>query len=226
MSIDLRAPRPALKRLVDVVGAAVGIVVLSPLVGAIALRVHRERQSLVLFRERRPGRHGELFTLSKFRTMTDERGPEGDLLTDGERLTGFGRWLRSTSFDELPELWNALQRDMSLVGPRPLLVGYLDGYMPAQARRHEVRPGMTGWAQVHGRNDMSWPAKLDLDVWYVDNRSTWLDLRILWRTLWVTLQRQGVTLSGHDTTVPFEGENTPPAAAHGDGATGDDPGTA
>jgi sugar transferase EpsL len=196
----------ALKRVVDVVGASVGLFLLAPALGVVAWRVRRELGVPVLFRQRRPGLHGELFTIYKFRTMTDDRDQHGKLLSDGERLTPFGRWLRSTSLDELPELWNVLRGDMSLVGPRPLLVEYLERYTPDQARRHEVRPGLTGWAQINGRNDMPWSDKLGLDVWYVDHQNLWLDIRILFRTVWVTATRQGVTRAGHHTTVRFDEE--------------------
>ena len=194
-----------LKRVIDVVLAVVGTILLTPVMVLLAWQVRRRLGSPVFFKQRRPGLHGRTFTLYKFRTMTDERGPDGELLPDAERLTPFGRFLRSTSLDELPELWNVLRGDMSLVGPRPLLVEYLELYTPEQARRHEVRPGITGWAQIHGRNDMTWGDKLALDVWYVDHRSLWLDLRILARTLWVTLTRQGVSRSGHVTAPRFTG---------------------
>ena len=194
------------KRAVDVVLAVIGLVLLAPVLAVLAWRVRRELGSPVLFRQRRPGLHGEVFELRKFRTMTDERDERGQLLPDAQRLTPFGRWLRSTSLDELPELVNVLTGEMSLVGPRPLLVEYLERYSPTQARRHEVRPGITGWSQINGRNDLPWADKLAMDVWYVDNRSLWLDVRILVRTLWVAITRRGVALSGHATTVPFQGE--------------------
>jgi sugar transferase EpsL len=200
-------PAPTSKRLLDLFGAIVGLVVLSPLLAVIAWRVRREIGSPVLFRQQRPGFRGEPFTLYKFRTMTEERAPDGQLLPDGERLPAFGRRLRASSLDELPELWNVLRGEMSLVGPRPLLTEYLDRYTPEQARRHEVLPGMTGWAQVNGRNDRPWSEKLALDVWYVDHRSFWLDVLILIRTLAVAVGRRGVTLTGHDTTVPFTGND-------------------
>jgi sugar transferase EpsL len=204
----MTAPRigyDPLKRAIDVVASLIGLVLVAPVFVVLAWRVRREFGSPVIFRQQRPGVHGELFTLRKFRTMTDERGPDGEPLPDEQRLTRFGRFLRSSSLDELPELINVLKGDMSLVGPRPLLVEYLDRYTPEQARRHDVRPGMTGWSQVNGRNDMPWEDKLALDVWYVDNRSLWLDVRILFRTLWVMVRREGVTLEGHATTVPFQG---------------------
>lgn len=193
-----------LKRVVDVIAAGVGLLVLSPVLVVIAIAVRRRLGSPVLFSQERPGLGGRSFTIRKFRTMTDARDAEGILLPDAERLTPFGRWLRSTSLDELPELWNVLVGQMSLVGPRPLLTEYLDHYTPEQARRHNVRPGMTGWSQINGRNDMSWEQKLDLDVWYVDNQSLWLDLRILLRTVCVTITRRGVNLAGHATTVRLD----------------------
>jgi sugar transferase EpsL len=192
------------KRLVDVILVTIGMVLLAPLVAVLAWKVRRELGTPVLFLQDRPGLHEEVFRLRKFRTMSDTRGPDGQLLPDEQRLTDFGRFLRSTSLDELPEMVNVLKGEMSLVGPRPLLVEYLEHYTPQQARRHEVRPGITGWAQINGRNNMSWDDKLALDVWYVDHRSLWLDVRILLRTLWVMVIRQGVSLEGHATTVRFD----------------------
>ncbi|MFP4150239.1 MAG: sugar transferase [Nitriliruptoraceae bacterium] len=193
------------KRVLDIVGAAVGGVLLAPLTAVIALLVRWRLGPPVLFRQLRPGLHGEPFELIKFRTMTDERGPDGRPLPDAERLPRFGRVLRSTSLDELPELWNVLKGDMSLVGPRPLLLEYLPRYSPRQARRHEVRPGLTGWAQVNGRNARSWEERLELDVWYVEHRSLWLDLRILARTLLAVLRRDGVAAEGQATVERFRG---------------------
>ena len=192
------------KRALDVVLVLIGMVLLAPLFAVLAWRVRRELGRPVIFLQDRPGLHGRRFQLRKFRTMTNVRGVDGRLLPDEDRLTDFGRWLRSTSLDEIPEMVNVLKGEMSLVGPRPLLVEYLPYYTPEQVRRHEVRPGITGWAQVNGRNDMPWEDKLALDVWYVDNRSLWLDLRILLRTLWVMVARQGVTFEGHATTVRFD----------------------
>jgi lipopolysaccharide/colanic/teichoic acid biosynthesis glycosyltransferase len=211
-----RTPVPASKRLLDLFGATAGLVLLSPVFAIIAWRVRREVGTPVLFRQQRPGLGGAPFTLVKFRTMTDARGPDGELLPDGERLPDLGRRLRSTSLDELPELWNVLRGEMSLVGPRPLLTEYLELYTPEQARRHEVLPGMTGWSQVNGRNDLPWPEKLALDVWYVDHRSFWLDLRILVRTVAAVFSRRGITLAGHETTVPFTGGETPPSDRRGE----------
>jgi sugar transferase EpsL len=195
------------KRLIDLLGAAVVLVVLAPVMALVAWRVRRQLGPPVLFSQERPGLHGQPFRLWKFRSMTDARGPDGLLLSDEERLTPFGRGLRSSSLDELPEFWNVLKGDMSLVGPRPLLVEYLERYTPEQARRHEVRPGVTGWAQINGRNDMAWADKLALDVWYVDHRTLWVDLMILLRTLWVAITRRGVSLEGHATTVRFRGSS-------------------
>ena len=199
-------PYDRVKRAIDVVLVLIGMVLLAPLFAVLAWKVRRELGSPVLFTQARPGLHGEVFRLRKFRTMTDERGADGRLLPDEQRLTRFGRFLRSTSLDEIPEMVNVLRGEMSLVGPRPLLVEYLEHYTPEQHRRHEVRPGITGWAQINGRNNMTWDDKLALDVWYVDHRSLWLDVRILLRTLWVMVTRQGVSLDGHATTRRFDEE--------------------
>ncbi len=164
--------------------------------------------SPVLFRQVRPGLHGRPFMMVKFRTMTDERGADGELLPDAQRLTSFGRFLRATSLDELPELWNVLRGEMSLVGPRPLLMEYLPLYSPEQARRHEVRPGITGWAQVNGRNALSWEERFKLDVWYVDHRSLWLDLRILWLTVRKVIVREGISAQGEATMPKFTGSKS------------------
>jgi lipopolysaccharide/colanic/teichoic acid biosynthesis glycosyltransferase len=161
----------------------------------------------IFFRQVRPGRNGNPFNLVKFRTMSNALDYAGVPLPDAERLVPFGYWLRSTSLDELPTLWNVLRGDMSLVGPRPLLMQYLPLYSARQARRHEVRPGITGWAQVNGRNALTWPQKFELDVWYVENRSFWLDLRILWMTLVVVLRRDGISAQGEATMPPFTGSN-------------------
>ena len=159
----------------------------------------------VLFRQMRPGLQGEPFFLLKFRTMNDVRDEQGELLPDDGRLTGLGSFLRSTSLDELPELFNVLKGEMSIVGPRPLLMQYLDRYTPEQARRHEVKPGVTGWAQVNGRNAISWEEKFELDVWYVDNWSLWLDVKIICMTVWKILKREGVNQPGHATAQEFMG---------------------
>ncbi|MEN3001407.1 MAG: sugar transferase [Armatimonadota bacterium] len=193
------------KRVLDILISATLLVVLSPLLGALALLVWRQMGRPILFRQLRPGLHGKPFFIYKFRTMTEERDAEGRLLPDSERLTPFGKWLRATSLDELPELFNVLKGEMSLVGPRPLLMEYLERYTPEQARRHEVKPGITGWAQIHGRNALSWDEKFKLDVWYVDNWSLWLDIKILWRTLWIVLRREGISAEGHATMPEFRG---------------------
>jgi len=194
-----------IKRAFDVAAAAVGLVVLSPVLAGVALAVRLRLGAPVLFRQERPGLHGRPFTMLKFRTMTDARDAAGRLLPDAERLTPLGRLLRSTSLDELPELWNVLRGDMSLVGPRPLLVRYLDRYTPEQARRHEVRPGLTGWAQVNGRNALTWEEKFALDVWYVDHASLALDLKILLLTLRRVLAREGISAAGEATMPEFTG---------------------
>jgi lipopolysaccharide/colanic/teichoic acid biosynthesis glycosyltransferase len=164
--------------------------------------------SPVLFRQVRPGLNGEPFTMIKFRTMTDECSPDGTLLSDAQRMTPFGRFLRATSLDELPELWNVIKGDMSLVGPRPLLMEYLPLYNAEQARRHEVRPGITGWAQVNGRNAIGWHEKFALDVWYVDNQSLWLDVRVLWLTVRKVLMRDDISAVGEVTVSKFTGSDT------------------
>lgn len=195
----------ALKRTFDVVVGAAALVLLAPVMIGVALLVRLRLGSPVLFRQVRPGLHGQPFEMIKFRTMRDAVGPDGLPLSDAERLTPFGRFLRSSSFDELPELWNVLTGDMSLVGPRPLLMEYVPLYSPEQARRHEVRPGVTGWAQVNGRNAIGWEQKFALDVWYVDNRSLWLDFKILLLTVMKVLRSEGVSAQGHVTMERFTG---------------------
>ncbi len=194
-----------IKRCFDLVVTIPALIVLLPLLLIVACAVRVLLGGPVLFRQVRPGLLGAPFELIKFRTMTDARGADGQLLPDAARLTGFGRFLRSTSLDELPELWNIVRGDMSLVGPRPLLVQYLPLYDAVQARRHEVRPGLTGWAQINGRNALSWDEKFAADVWYVDNRSLWLDIRILFRTVLAVVTRQGISAEGEATMAPFEG---------------------
>lgn len=193
------------KRIFDVMVAGTLLLVLSPLIAAIALLVRRKLGGPVLFRQQRPGIGGKPFMMIKFRTMLDARDKKGELLPDGERLVAFGKFLRSTSFDELPELLNVLCGDMSLVGPRPLLMQYLPLYSLQQARRHEVRPGVTGWAQVNGRNSLSWEEKFALDVWYVDHRTLLLDARILLLTVHRILFREGISAEGEATMAPFTG---------------------
>lgn len=181
-----------LKRAFDVVVASCGLVLLSPVLIWIACLVAWRMGWPVIFVQQRPGRAGRPFYMFKFRTMTDQRDANGDLLPNADRLTPFGQWLRATSLDELPELLNVIRGDMSLVGPRPLLMAYLDHYTPEQYRRHEVRPGITGWAQVNGRNALDWDEKLAMDVWYVDNRSFLVDMKILFRTVSKVIKREGV----------------------------------
>jgi lipopolysaccharide/colanic/teichoic acid biosynthesis glycosyltransferase len=193
------------KRLFDLAVAAPAMVLLAPVFGLLALLVRVRLGAPVFFRQQRPGLAGRPFTILKFRTMTDARDLEGNLLPDAQRLPAFGRFLRSTSLDELPELWNVLRGDMSLVGPRPLLMQYLDRYTPEQARRHEVRPGITGWAQVNGRNALSWEQKFALDVWYVEHVSLALDLRIIGATIGMIVKREGISQPGHATMEEFLG---------------------
>jgi lipopolysaccharide/colanic/teichoic acid biosynthesis glycosyltransferase len=197
-----------MKRLFDILLSACGLLVLAVPLLALAWQVRRKLGSPVLFTQVRPGLHGKPFRMVKFRTMTDARDASGALLPDAQRLTPFGRFLRSSSLDELPELWNVLRGEMSLVGPRPLLMEYLPLYSPEQARRHEVRPGITGWAQVNGRNAISWGDKFALDVWYVDHRSLWLDVRILWLTVRKVLVRDGISAAGEATMPRFEGDKS------------------
>jgi len=192
-----------LKRFTDIVAGAVALAVLSPLMIILAFMIRCKLGTPVLFRQQRPGLGGRPFWLLKFRTMTEARDAAGNLLPDAQRLTAFGRFLRATSLDELPELLNVLKGDMSLVGPRPLLMQYLDRYTPEQARRHEVRPGITGWAQVNGRNAISWEEKFKLDVWYVDNWSIWLDIKIIVITIWKILKREGINQEGQATMEEF-----------------------
>jgi lipopolysaccharide/colanic/teichoic acid biosynthesis glycosyltransferase len=194
-----------MKRAFDFVMASLLLVALSlPMLVLMAL-VRYRLGSPVLFRQQRPGLNGRPFNMVKFRTMTDARAPDGNLLPDAQRLTAFGHFLRSSSLDELPELWNVLRGDMSLVGPRPLLMEYLPLYSAEQARRHEVRPGITGWAQVNGRNALTWEQKFELDVWYVDHRGPLLDLRILWMTLGKVLRHEGISAAGEATMPAFAG---------------------
>lgn len=194
-----------MKRLFDLVSASLALLLLFPVLLLVAWLVHRRLGSPVLFRQVRPGLHGKPFEMVKFRTMRDAVDTEGNALPDAERLTPFGRFLRSTSLDELPELWNVIKGDMSLVGPRPLLMEYLPLYSAEQARRHEVRPGITGWAQVNGRNAVSWPEKFALDIWYVDNRSLLLDIRILILTIKKVFVREGISAEGQATASRFTG---------------------
>jgi len=193
------------KRFLDILVAVIGLTLLAPLLLMLVILIRRGMGSPVLFRQIRPGKDGKPFEMMKFRTMRDATGPDGQALPDTERLTPLGRSLRSSSLDELPELWNVLKGDMSLVGPRPLLMEYLPLYSAEQARRHYVRPGVTGWAQINGRNAISWDEKFALDVWYVDNRSLWLDLKIIWLTVRKVLKREGISAAGEATMPKFTG---------------------
>lgn len=190
-----------LKRIIDIVGAGAGLILLSPVIIVCAIAIARSMGRPVLFRQQRPGQGGRPFGMVKFRTMSDARDADGRLLPDGERLTRVGRFLRSTSLDELPELWNVLVGNMSLVGPRPLLMAYLERYSPEQARRHDVKPGVTGWAQVNGRNAISWDEKFALDNWYVNNHSVRLDLWILCLTMIQVVRRKNIN-SAEAVTMP------------------------
>jgi len=193
----------SIKRLFDLALSVPAFFLLSFLMLIIAFPVRLKIGSPVLFKQVRPGLHGKPFVIYKFRTMTDERDVDGNLLPDGERLTRFGRFLRKTSLDELPELFNVIKGEMRIVGPRPLLMQYLDRYTPEQARRHEVKPGITGWAQVNGRNAISWEDKFKLDVWYVDNGSVQLDVKIILMTVVKVLRRDGLSQTGHATAREF-----------------------
>ena len=194
-----------MKRLFDSLLIFLSLPLLLPLYLVVARLVRSKLGSPVLFRQVRPGKDAQPFVMIKFRTMTDERDENGILLSDKVRLTGFGKFLRSTSLDELPGLWNVLKGDMSLVGPRPLLVEYLPLYSTKQARRHEIKPGVTGWAQVNGRNTISWEEKFDLDVWYVDNQSIWLDIKILWLTVQKVINRSDISAKNEATMTKFDG---------------------
>ena len=196
-----------LKRLFDILGAVFGLLILLPIIVTLAWQVRRKLGSPVLFRQTRPGLHGKPFQLIKFRTMRNAIGLDGRPLHDSERMTSFGSFLRSASLDELPELWNVLKGEMSLVGPRPLLMESLPLYSLEQARRHELRPGVTGWAQVNGRNALSWDEKFRLDVWYVDNHSFWLDLKILALTVKKVFVREGISAAGEATMTYFTGSS-------------------
>lgn len=196
------------KRMIDCCLVMVAIVVLSPVMAAVAvLLAVANKGTGVVFTQTRPGKNGRLFKVMKFKTMTDERDENGNLLPDAQRLTKTGKFIRSTSLDELPQLFNVLKGDMALIGPRPLLPQYLPLYSKEQARRHDVRPGITGWAQVHGRNAISWKKKFELDVWYVDHCSFWLDLKIILLTVKKVVVREGITKEGQATTEFFNGNN-------------------
>lgn len=198
---------PASKRFFDLLAASLLLLVLSPVLLIVASLVRLLHGTPVFFGQKRPGYKGKPFLIYKFRSMTNARGPDGAFLPDESRLTRFGRFLRASSLDELPEFFNVLRGEMSLVGPRPLLMQYLARYSPEQARRHDVLPGITGWAQVNGRNALSWEEKFRLDVWYVDHWSFWLDLKILFLTLWKALKREGISQPGHATAEEFMGND-------------------
>ncbi|MDB9494346.1 sugar transferase [Spirulina major CS-329] len=197
-----------IKRTCDKIAASLAVVIFSPILLILALLVRLKLGKPILFCQKRPGLNGKLFNILKFRTMTNDRDEKGKLLPDAERLPPFGQWLRSTSLDELPELINIMKGDMSFVGPRPLLVSYLDRYTPEQARRHQVKPGITGWAQVNGRNAISWEEKFKLDVWYVDHWSLWLDLKILLLTIIKVIKREGISAANHVTMSEFQGNKS------------------
>jgi lipopolysaccharide/colanic/teichoic acid biosynthesis glycosyltransferase len=199
---------PLSKRVFDLALTSVGLLLLSPVLLLLAAWVRLAHGSPVLFRQARPGHYGRPFKIYKFRTMTEARDVQGSLLPDAERLTRLGRFLRASSLDELPELFNVLRGEMSLVGPRPLLMQYLTRYTPEQARRHAVLPGITGWAQVNGRNALTWEDKFRLDVWYVENWSLWLDIQILGMTLWKVVKREGISQPGHATAEEFMGSES------------------
>jgi lipopolysaccharide/colanic/teichoic acid biosynthesis glycosyltransferase len=194
-----------IKRLFDFIASVFGLLLLAPIIAIVAFLILQRLGSPILFRQVRPGKYGKPFEMIKFRTMRDAFDENGRPLSDTERITPFGRFLRSSSLDELPELWNVLKGDMSLVGPRPLLMQYLPLYSKEQSRRHDVRPGVTGWAQINGRNAISWEEKFALDVWYVDNRTLWLDIKILFMTLKKVFVKEGITADGHVTIEPFTG---------------------
>lgn len=197
-----------MKRSMDILGSLAALLCLLPVIVLVAAAIRWRMGAPVLFRQVRPGLHGQPFEMIKFRTMLNAVDAHGQALPDAERLTALGRLLRATSLDELPELWNVLKGDMSLVGPRPLLMEYLELYSPEQARRHEVKPGITGWAQVNGRNAISWEEKFRLDVWYVDNRSLWLDLKILLLSVVKVFNRQGISAEGEATMPRFNGDRS------------------
>jgi len=190
------------KRGTDIVGAVFGLILLSPVLLIVAVLIRFQMGSPVLFKQQRPGLHGKPFDMLKFRTMTNAKNENGELLSDERRLTWLGKFLRKTSLDEFPELINILRGEMSLVGPRPLLMQYLPLYSPEQARRHEVKPGLTGWAQINGRNAISWEKKFEYDIWYVDHQSFWLDMKILFLTVWKVVKRDGIS-ADDNATMPF-----------------------
>ena len=195
-----------MKRMMDIIAALAGLILLSPVIALLWVLIRRNLGTPALFRQTRPGKNGVPFEMIKFRSMKDALGPSGIPLPDAERMTSFGAKLRATSLDELPELWNVLKGEMSLVGPRPLLMEYLPLYSPEQARRHDVRPGVTGWAQINGRNAIAWPQKFALDIWYVENRSLWLDIKIIALTIKKVVKRSDISAAGETTMPKFTGE--------------------
>jgi lipopolysaccharide/colanic/teichoic acid biosynthesis glycosyltransferase len=194
-----------MKRIFDVAFSFFGLILLSPVITVVAWKINRELGSPVLFKQLRPGKNGKPFEMMKFRSMRDANDADGNPLPDDQRMTSFGSFLRSSSLDELPELWNVFKGDMSLVGPRPLLMEYIPLYSQVQYRRHEVRPGVTGWAQINGRNAISWENKFELDIWYVDNRSLWLDMKVILLTIKKVLVRDGISAEGEATMTKFTG---------------------
>lgn len=196
-----------IKRFFDFIIATVALIVLSPVLVLVSILIRQKLGSPVLFRQIRPGQYGKPFEMIKFRTMRDAVDHQGNPLPDSERLTPFGKMLRSTSLDELPELWNVIKGEMSIVGPRPLLMEYLPLYSPEQARRHELKPGMTGWAQINGRNAIGWDEKFKLDTWYVEHQSIWLDIKIMLLTVKKVLIRDGISAEGEATMSRFTGSN-------------------
>lgn len=196
------------KRIIDFCISLVAIICISPLLICVSILLHFANKGAgVFFRQERPGKDGKIFKVFKFKTMTDERGEDGKLLPDAQRLTPVGRFIRKTSIDELPQLFNVLIGDMALIGPRPLLASYLPLYTKEQARRHEVRPGISGWAQCHGRNDISWTKKFEYDVWYVDHLSLWIDLKVIYLTIIKVIKHEGINKAGSATTEAFNGKN-------------------
>jgi lipopolysaccharide/colanic/teichoic acid biosynthesis glycosyltransferase len=195
-----------IKSILDIVIAAIALIILLPVMLFVAIAIYFRMGSPIVFTQPRPGKKGRIFKFYKFRTMTNERDSNGDLLPDEKRLTKLGEFLRQTSLDELPQFWNIIKGDMSLIGPRPLLVRYLKRYTPEQARRHEVKPGITGWSQIQGRNGISWEEKFKLDVWYIDNWSLWLDLKILFLTVFKVLQQEGINEEGNVSSQEFTGQ--------------------
>ncbi|MBE9191246.1 sugar transferase [Gloeocapsopsis crepidinum LEGE 06123] len=194
------------KSFLDKITAIIALSLLSPIMVGVAIAIATQIGRPIFFTQQRPGKDGKIFNFYKFRSMTNDCDAQGNLLPDEQRLTPVGQFIRRTSLDELPQLWNVIKGDMSIVGPRPLLIKYLDRYTPEQARRHEAKPGITGLAQINGRNALSWEERFKLDVWYVDSWSLWLDLKILWLTVWKVLQREGISQQGYATCEEFKGQ--------------------